>query len=245
MRVALCQIPVSSSAVRQRRAGAAALRRPRTGGRPGGVPRGDPDQVRLGPARGRRAAGRAVLLRSGGGGQTDRGRAGGRGLRARPGRAGVQHRGRLRRSPGSWSPRTASCTCSTRSGSGSPTWSRRGPPRSSARWPGCAPGWRSATTCGSASSPGRWRWAGPRSSCCPRPGRRGCSRRTTGSRWCGRAPSRTPCGSPRSGRCPTRTSRSTRAATGVGRSMLVDPLGVVRADLGPDPGWRSPRSTRT
>ena len=28
----------------------------------------------------------------------------------------------------------------------------------------------------------------------------------------------------------------TRAATGVGRSMLVDPLGVVRADLGPAPG---------
>src|ERR1035437_112826 len=27
-----------------------------------------------------------------------------------------------------------------------------------------------------------------------------------------------------------------RAATGVGRSMLVDPLGVVRADLGPRPG---------
>src|ERR1700721_739054 len=27
-----------------------------------------------------------------------------------------------------------------------------------------------------------------------------------------------------------------RAATGVGRSMLVDPLGVVRADLGPGPG---------
>jgi deaminated glutathione amidase len=28
----------------------------------------------------------------------------------------------------------------------------------------------------------------------------------------------------------------TKAATGVGRSMLVDPLGVVRADLGPAPG---------
>ncbi len=28
----------------------------------------------------------------------------------------------------------------------------------------------------------------------------------------------------------------TRAATGVGRSMLVDPLGVVRMDLGPGPG---------
>ena len=28
----------------------------------------------------------------------------------------------------------------------------------------------------------------------------------------------------------------TRAATGVGRSLLVDPLGVVHADLGPNPG---------
>src|SRR5439155_8510351 len=28
----------------------------------------------------------------------------------------------------------------------------------------------------------------------------------------------------------------TRAATGIGRSMLVDPLGVVRADWGPAPG---------
>jgi predicted amidohydrolase len=28
----------------------------------------------------------------------------------------------------------------------------------------------------------------------------------------------------------------TRAATGIGRSLLVDPLGVVRADLGPAPG---------
>ena len=28
----------------------------------------------------------------------------------------------------------------------------------------------------------------------------------------------------------------TKAATGIGRSMLVDPLGVVRADLGPAPG---------
>jgi predicted amidohydrolase len=28
----------------------------------------------------------------------------------------------------------------------------------------------------------------------------------------------------------------TRAATGIGRSMLVDPLGVVRLDLGPAAG---------
>ena len=28
----------------------------------------------------------------------------------------------------------------------------------------------------------------------------------------------------------------TKAATGIGRSLLVDPLGVVRADLGPAPG---------
>ena len=37
------------------------------------------------------------------------------------------------------------------------------------------------------------------------------------------------------GQVPDPDERPTRAATGVGRSMLVDPLGVVRADLGPAP----------
>ncbi len=38
------------------------------------------------------------------------------------------------------------------------------------------------------------------------------------------------------GQVPDPDERPTRAATGVGRSMLVDPLGVVRADLGPSAG---------
>jgi len=38
------------------------------------------------------------------------------------------------------------------------------------------------------------------------------------------------------GQVPDPDERPTRAATGIGRSMLVDPLGVVRADLGPAPG---------
>ena len=38
------------------------------------------------------------------------------------------------------------------------------------------------------------------------------------------------------GQVPDPDERPTRAATGVGRSMLVDPLGVVRVDLGPAPG---------
>jgi predicted amidohydrolase len=38
------------------------------------------------------------------------------------------------------------------------------------------------------------------------------------------------------GQVPDPDERPTRAATGVGRSMLVDPLGVVRLDLGPTPG---------
>jgi deaminated glutathione amidase len=38
------------------------------------------------------------------------------------------------------------------------------------------------------------------------------------------------------GQVPDPDEPATRAATGVGRSMLVDPLGVVRADLGPGPG---------
>ena len=38
------------------------------------------------------------------------------------------------------------------------------------------------------------------------------------------------------GQVPDPGERPTRAATGIGRSMLVDPLGVVRADLGPAPG---------
>jgi deaminated glutathione amidase len=38
------------------------------------------------------------------------------------------------------------------------------------------------------------------------------------------------------GQVPDPDERAGRAATGVGRSMLVDPLGVVRADLGPAPG---------
>jgi deaminated glutathione amidase len=38
------------------------------------------------------------------------------------------------------------------------------------------------------------------------------------------------------GQVPDPDERPTRAATGIGRSMLVDPLGVVLADLGPAPG---------
>jgi predicted amidohydrolase len=38
------------------------------------------------------------------------------------------------------------------------------------------------------------------------------------------------------GQVPDTGEPPTRAATGVGRSMLVDPLGVVRVDLGPGPG---------
>jgi deaminated glutathione amidase len=38
------------------------------------------------------------------------------------------------------------------------------------------------------------------------------------------------------GQVPDPDEPPTRAATGVGRSMLVDPLGVVRIDLGPAPG---------
>jgi predicted amidohydrolase len=38
------------------------------------------------------------------------------------------------------------------------------------------------------------------------------------------------------GQVPDPDEPPTRAATGIGRSMLVDPLGVVRADLGPAPG---------
>jgi predicted amidohydrolase len=38
------------------------------------------------------------------------------------------------------------------------------------------------------------------------------------------------------GQVPDPDERAGRAATGVGRSLLVDPLGVVRADLGPAPG---------
>lgn len=38
------------------------------------------------------------------------------------------------------------------------------------------------------------------------------------------------------GEMPDSEEKPTRAPTGVGRSMLIDPLGVVRADLGPAPG---------
>ena len=38
------------------------------------------------------------------------------------------------------------------------------------------------------------------------------------------------------GQVPDPGEPPTRAATGIGRSMLVDPLGVVRIDLGPGPG---------
>ncbi len=37
------------------------------------------------------------------------------------------------------------------------------------------------------------------------------------------------------GQVPDPDDKPTRAPTGVGRSMLIDPLGVVRADLGPSP----------
>lgn len=38
------------------------------------------------------------------------------------------------------------------------------------------------------------------------------------------------------GQVPDPSSPPTRAPTGIGRSMLVDPMGTVRADLGPSPG---------
>jgi predicted amidohydrolase len=38
------------------------------------------------------------------------------------------------------------------------------------------------------------------------------------------------------GQVPDLSEPVTRAATGIGRSMLVDPLGVVRLDLGPSAG---------
>lgn len=38
------------------------------------------------------------------------------------------------------------------------------------------------------------------------------------------------------GQVPDPDAKPTRAPTGVGRSMLIDPLGVVRLDLGPSPG---------
>jgi predicted amidohydrolase len=38
------------------------------------------------------------------------------------------------------------------------------------------------------------------------------------------------------GQVPDPSSPPTRAPTGIGRSMLVDPMGTVRMDLGPDPG---------
>ena len=38
------------------------------------------------------------------------------------------------------------------------------------------------------------------------------------------------------GQVPDPDSPPTRAPTGIGRSMLVDPMGVVRLDLGPFPG---------
>ena len=38
------------------------------------------------------------------------------------------------------------------------------------------------------------------------------------------------------GQVPDPDEKPTRAPTGVGRSMLIDPLGVVRTDLGPAPG---------
>ena len=68
-----------------------------------------------------------------------------------------------------------------------------------------------------------------------RPGQQGCSRKSTGSRWCGPARSRTRSGSPQQARCPIRTNRRHQAPTGVGRSLLVDPMGTVRMDLGSGP----------
>jgi predicted amidohydrolase len=38
------------------------------------------------------------------------------------------------------------------------------------------------------------------------------------------------------GQVPDPNAKPTRAPTGIGRSMLIDPLGVVRADLGPSAG---------
>jgi len=38
------------------------------------------------------------------------------------------------------------------------------------------------------------------------------------------------------GQVPDPDEKPTRAPTGIGRSMIIDPLGVVRADLGPAPG---------
>jgi len=70
-------------------------------------------------------------------------------------------------------------------------------------------------------------------------GRRGCSRKSTGFTLL-RAPGRSRNNRVGSacpwGRCPTRTRSRRARRPGVGRSMLIDPLGVLRSDLGPSAG---------
>ena len=201
-------------------------------------------QVRLGAAGRGRAAGRAVLLRTGRHGQADRGGAGGRRFRARPGRPGVQDRRGLRRSrrSGRVLPQAAPVRRVW------PTRVRRG---GAGIRPGHLHARRSAYRAGDLLRravrrvvSGRWRSPGPNCLCCPPRGPPGCSRRSTGSRWSGRAPSRTPVWVAAVGQVPDPGERPTRAATGIGRSMLVDPLGVVRADLGPGAGSDRRRGRR-
>ena len=206
------------------------------GGGPGRVPRGDAGQVRLGPAGGGRAAGRAVLLGAGGRGEGDRGGAGGRGVRARAGRPGVQHRGGVRRGRGAGrllpeaapvrrvraprvGPRRAGVRC-----------------RSLCTLAGVRTGLEicydvrfgelsRALAVGGASLlvlPAAWA-AGPFKEehwvTLVR------ARAIENTVWVAAV-----------GQVPDPGEPPTRAATGVGRSMLVDPLGVVRLDLGPAAG---------
>src|SRR2546423_614506 len=85
---------------------------------------------------------------------------------------------------------------------------------------------------------------GPGSPCSPRRRWRGSARtwRRWRSRWVARlgpgwrGRHRGPAWAWAAGQVPDPTAPPTRAPTGVGRSMLVDPMGTVRADAGPFAG---------
>ena len=178
-------------------------------------------------------------------GRQARHRGGGRDLRAGRRRAGAQHHGRLRRQPGSWSRRTARFTCSTRSGSVSPTWSRPAASPWSPTWPGCGSAFSPATTCGSPSTRGPWSGSGAELIVLPSAWAAGLfkeehwvtlvrARAIENTVWVAAA-----------GQVPDPDERPTRAPTGIGRSMVVDPMGVTGSTWARSPAWAWPRSTPT